>query len=66
MHFVYSEYDSEKGSGTHFKRKLTNYLCFQRILSMGLLSTNLKRVMDASFTKESTASFKKNGEMNQR
>ena len=42
-------------------------LRFQRILfSLGLVSTNMKCVMDAFFKKEFTASIKKNGEMTQR
>ena len=37
MHFVSSEYDSEKGNTTHFKRKLTNLAMFLKNLAVSSL-----------------------------
>ena len=46
---------------------MTNFTLFlKNLLSLGLVSTNLKYVMDAFFQKEFTASIKKIGEMTQR
>ena len=59
VHFVSSEYDSEKDNTTYFIQKLTNLaLILKNLVVSGSSFHEFEMCLNAFFTEEFTASFK--------